>query len=116
METSINCLVNKSCVPCQGSVPPLTIEVASKLLAYLAKRWTLNKAGHLYKEFLFNDFKEAMIFANNVAELAEKEAHHPNLKISWGLCAIEIWTHKISGLTESDFILAAKIEAIHDTR
>ena len=74
--------------------------------------WCLNDVGHFYKEYFFKDFREAMDFANKVAELAEKEAHHPNLTISWGMCAIEIWTHDIDGLTESDFILATKIDAI----
>ena len=76
------------------------------------KGWGLNDVGHFYKEYLFKDFREAMNFANKVAKLAEKEAHHPNLTISWGMCAIEIWTHDIDGLTESDLILATKIDAI----
>ena len=84
-----------------------------KLPAELEKNgWGLNDDGHLSKEYFFKDFREAMSFANKVAELAEKEAHHPNLKISWGMCAIETWTHDINGLTESDFILATKIDAI----
>ena len=74
--------------------------------------WCLNDVGHFNKEYFFKDFIEAMGFANKVAEIAEKEAHHPNLKISWGMCVIETWTHDINGLTESDFILATKIDAI----
>jgi 4a-hydroxytetrahydrobiopterin dehydratase len=62
--------------------------------------------------FKFKDFSNAMSFANKVAEIAEAEAHHPDLTVAWGMCSVEIWTHKINGLTESDFILAAKIEAI----
>ena len=111
MEPSNRCLVNKSCTPCQGGVPSLTREEVEKLLIDLGSGWAFNDAGHLYKEYLFKDFMGPMVFANKVAELAEKEAHHPDLKVAWGTCAIEIWTHKINGLTESDFILAAKIEA-----
>ena len=84
-----------------------------KLSVELEKNgWRLNGVGHLSKEYFFKDFREAMRFANKVAELAEKEAHHPNLKISWGMCAIETWTHDINGLTESDFTLATKIDSI----
>jgi 4a-hydroxytetrahydrobiopterin dehydratase len=112
METSNSCLVDKSCTPCKGGVPPLAANKVEKLLKELGNGWYLNDTGHLYKEYLFKDFTEAMAFANKVAKLAEKEAHHPDLKIGWGVCTIEIWTHKINGLTESDFILAANIEAI----
>ena len=112
MKTSSSCLLNKSCTPCQGGVPPLTPEEIEKLLMELGNGWALNESAHLYKKYLFDDFIKAMAFANKVAELAEREAHHPDLKIAWGFCTIEIWTHKINGLTKSDFILAAKIEAI----
>lgn len=116
MKTTDHCLVDKSCVPCQGGIPPLPAEEIKKLLKKLGNEWGLNEAGHLYKGYLFEDFMSPMVFANKIAAIAEKEAHHPDLKISWGRCAIEIWTHKINGLTESDFILAAKIEVIYDKR
>lgn len=103
------CLVNKSCSPCQGGVPPFEEKKVIKLLKELGNEWTLNDAGHLYKEYLFKDFREPMVFATRVAEIAEREAHHPDLRIAWGSCTVEIWTHKINGLTENDFILAAKI-------
>jgi 4a-hydroxytetrahydrobiopterin dehydratase len=112
MENFNACLLNKSCVPCQGGVPPMTSKDANKLLKELGQEWSINVAGHLYKEYKFSDFMSAMNLANKIAELAEREAHHPNLIISWGMCAIEIWTHKINGLSESDFILAAKIDSI----
>ncbi len=105
-------LVNKSCTPCQGKVPPLPKEEIFKLLIELNNNWVLNGAGHLYKEYKFSNFIKAINFANHIAELAEKEAHHPNLWITWGMCAVEIWTHKIDGLTENDFILAAKINIL----
>jgi len=105
-------LNDKTCIPCQGGTPPLLPEVVSKLLLELGNDWVINESGQLYKEYKFNNFKEAMNFANKVAKIAEKEAHHPDLNILWGKCSISIWTHKINGLTESDFILAAKIGVI----
>ncbi len=78
----------------------------------LGNGWSLNKVGQLYKIYYFDDFQEAMNFANRIAEVSEQERHHPDLKITWGKCEVEMWTHKINDLTESDFILAAKIEAL----
>jgi 4a-hydroxytetrahydrobiopterin dehydratase len=105
------CLINKVCIPCQGGMPALSSEQIEELLKEV-KNWQINDHGHLYKPYEFTDFMGAMNFANNIAILAEKEGHHPDLTISWGKCAVEIWTHKINGLTESDFILAAKIDEI----
>lgn len=116
MEAISTCLVSKSCVPCHGGVPPLTDEERRNLLKELEEEWALNEMGHLYKEYPFENFMYSMDFANQIAEVAEKEVHHPDLKIAWGTCSVEIWTHKINGLTESDFILAAKIEAIYGKR
>jgi 4a-hydroxytetrahydrobiopterin dehydratase len=106
------CLVNKSCIPCQGGMPSLDQVAVDKLIAELNSGWQINELGHLYKQYLFDNFMDSVDFANKIAEVSEKEAHHPNLTITWGKCDVEIWTHKINGLTESDFILAAKIEAI----
>jgi 4a-hydroxytetrahydrobiopterin dehydratase len=106
-------LDKKQCVPCQGGIPPLTSEEQSKLLRELDESWKINSQGHLEKAYAFSDFVSAMAFANRLTELAEAQAHHPDLHISWGSCRVEIWTHKISGLTESDFILAAKIDALN---
>jgi 4a-hydroxytetrahydrobiopterin dehydratase len=106
-------LINKSCVPCQGGQPPLGKDVSQAFLQELGDLWHINSQGHLYNAYKFKDFMGAMTFANKIAEVAEREGHHPDLAISWGLCAVEIWTHKINGLTESDFILAAKIKALH---
>jgi 4a-hydroxytetrahydrobiopterin dehydratase len=110
-NNSNTCLLNKTCVPCKGGVPPLTSEEALKLLEELGQHWSINEQGHLYKEYKFNDFMSAVNLVNKIAKLSEEEGHHPNLTVSWGLCFVEIWTHKIDGLTESDFILAAKIDA-----
>ena len=106
------CLVNKSCIPCQGGMPSLDQVAVCKLIAELNSGWQINELGHLCKQYLLDNFMDSMVFANKIAEVSEKEAHHPNLTIAWGKCDVEIWTHKINGLTESDFILAAKIEAI----
>jgi 4a-hydroxytetrahydrobiopterin dehydratase len=103
-------LADRKCIPCRGGVPPLDEAEASKLLGRLGEGWALNAAGHLERAFAFSNFAGAMAFANRVAEIAEAEAHHPDLYVRWGQCRVEIWTHKIGGLTESDFFLAAKID------
>jgi len=112
MQNSNVCLLNKNCTPCQGGVPPLSSEAVDKLLLDLGQGWVLSKTNKLYKKFNFNNFIAAISFANKIAKIAEQEAHHPDLTIAWGKCIVRIWTHKINGLTESDFILAAKIETI----
>jgi len=109
--TTICSLSEKKCIPCDGGVPPLQKKEIDKLLAELQSEWQVNELGHLYKKYKFSNFIKAMEFANKIAAIAEQEAHHPDLTISWGACNVEIWTHKINGLTESDFILAAKIES-----
>lgn len=81
-----------------------------RLLGELDPAWKLSAAGHLERELAFGNFAMAMSFSNRVAEIAEAENHHPELHVGWGHCTIEIWTHKIGGLTESDFYLAAKID------
>jgi 4a-hydroxytetrahydrobiopterin dehydratase len=108
----ISDLATKSCVPCRGGVPPLKGEE----LAALEKQvedWNVIEGHHLAKTFTFPDFREALKFVNRVGDLAEEQGHHPDLFLAWGKVAITIWTHKINGLTESDFILAAKIDQLH---
>jgi 4a-hydroxytetrahydrobiopterin dehydratase len=102
-------LADKQCVPCRGGVPPLDDDRASELLTELGDGWRLDDQGHLSREFSFGNFVEALDFANRVGAIAEEQAHHPDLYVAWGKCRVEIWTHKIDGLTESDFYLAAKI-------
>jgi len=111
MDTTV-CLIDKNCMPCQGGVPPLDAPTSHALLEEVGEGWRINEAGHLYKKFLFKDFMGPIAFANKVAEVAEAEAHHPDITIAWGSCSIEIWTHKINGLSESDFILSAKIASL----
>lgn len=110
--TSSCSLADKECVPCKGGVPPLEGEALRALQTELGNNWQINKAGHLHKTYKFKNFMEAMGFANEIAALAEEQGHHPDLHIAWGACSVEIWTHKISGLTESDFILAAKVDGV----
>lgn len=112
MQKSNSSLLDKTCTPCQGGVPPLSPNIASKLLLEIGNGWIINESGQLYKEYKFHTFMEVIGFVNKIAALAEEEAHHPDLFITWGKCTVSIWTHKINGLTKNDFILAAKIEAI----
>jgi 4a-hydroxytetrahydrobiopterin dehydratase len=103
-------LADQQCIPCRGGVPPLAKNRVATLLKELGGGWEVNPAGHLERAYDFKDFKGALKFANAVGEIAEEQGHHPDLYVRWGQCRVEIWTHKISGLTESDFYLAAKAD------
>lgn len=105
-------LAKKECAPCKGGVPPLNREETGKLMSELSTRWKVLSNHHLESEFTFKDFRQALAFTNKVGELAESQGHHPDILLSWGKVKITLWTHKINGLTESDFILAAKIDEI----
>lgn len=107
-------LAEQKCIPCRGGVPPMVKERAEVLLRELADGWRLNADGRLERAFAFENFAQAMAFANKVADVAEEEGHHPDLHIAWGVCKVEIWTHKINGLTESDFYFAAKVDRAFD--
>ncbi len=102
-------LSEKTCVPCRGGVPPLTAEQI-RPLAGQVDGWNVVNNHHIEKEFKFPDFKTALDFVNKVGRIAEEQGHHPDIYLAWGKAGIKIWTHKIDGLTESDFILAAKID------
>jgi len=104
-------LASRQCVPCRGGVAPLTKEQYKPLLAQL-KAWTILDDHHLEKEFQFGNFTEALAFVNRVGAVAEENGHHPDVYLSWGLVKLTIFTHKINGLSESDFILAAKCDAL----
>lgn len=104
-------LSEKKCTPCQGGIPPLEEKEISQHLARL-NGWQVVEQHHLLKIFLFPDFRSALAFVNQVAEIAEAENHHPNINFTWGKVEISIWTHKIDGLHENDFILASKIDTI----
>ena len=108
-------LANKKCVPCEGNIPPFKIE---EIHNYLKKvdGWTVNQdkidGFHLIKDFKFKNFVESQNFVNKIGIISEKEGHHPDIKFGWGYATIIITTHAIEGLSENDFILAAKIDQI----
>ena len=105
-------LATKHCVPCEGGMPPATKEEA-ELLIQRVKHWKLSAdTKQISKNFKFNDFADAMTFANKIAAIAEEEGHHPDLSVGWGRVGIELTTHAIKGLSENDFVLAAKIDKI----
>ena len=105
-------LAQRKCIPCSGEVPAMASNSIEDLLKQLAHNWKVVAGHHLLKSFTFPDFQMALEFTNKVGAVAEQEGHHPDIYLSWGRVEIKIWTHKIDGLTESDFILAAKIEEI----
>lgn len=104
-------LAEKHCVPCRGGVPPLKGAELEKLQAQLPG-WLVVDEHHLVKGFTFPDFRSALGFVNRAGAVAEQEGHHPDLYLSWGKVEVRTWTHKVDGLTESDFILAAKIDRL----
>jgi 4a-hydroxytetrahydrobiopterin dehydratase len=100
----------KHCVPCRGGVPPLKGDSLRSLALQLGDGWRVVDEHHLEKSYPFDDFRQALDFTNRVGEIAEREGHHPDIHLAWGRVGLTIWTHKIAGLTESDFILAAKAD------
>ena len=102
-------LAEKTCIPCRGGVPPLTAEQIEPLAAQV-DNWSVVENHHIEKEFKFPNFKNALAFVDKVGAIAEEQGHNPDIYLAWGKAGIKIWTHKIHGLTESDFILAAKID------
>ena len=107
--SGVSRLAQKQCVPCRGGVPPLQGEELRKLHAELPD-WRVIEEHHIEKAFAFPDFKSALAFVNRIGDIAEQQGHHPDLYLSWGEVKVKTYTHKIDGLTESDFILAAKID------
>lgn len=105
-------LADNQCVPCRGGVPPVEQAKAQELLGQLEQGWAFNTQGHLEREYSFKNFAEALEFVNKVGAIAEDQGHHPDLFLAWGKCKVEIWTHKIQGLTESDFFFAAKADRV----
>ena len=105
-------LSQKHCVPCRGEIPPLRGEKIHPLRKQLNSSWKIIDEHHLERTFKFTNFKTALDFTNKVGNLAEQEGHHPDIYLAWGQVKITLWTHKIDGLSESDFILAAKIDEI----
>ena len=105
-------LAEKNCVPCRGGVPPLKGEELTAL-AREVPEWQVVDEHHILRSFKFHDFRGALNFVSRVGELAEQQGHHPDLFLTWGRVDITTWTHRINGLTESDFILAAKIDRLY---
>jgi 4a-hydroxytetrahydrobiopterin dehydratase len=107
-------LADKTCVPCRGGLPPIKGRELALLHERLPqfKTWKVVNEHHITREFTFPDFKQALAFVNKVGELAEQQGHHPDILLSWGKVEITLWTHKIDGLSESDFIMAAKIDRL----
>ena len=112
IEVKMSELLQKKCVPCEGGMPTLREEEVKKLLAQVSG-WDVN-GKWISKEFKRKNFVEAMEFVNQVADLAEEEGHHPDIHIFYSRVRFDIWTHAIGGLSENDFILAAKIDSIRD--
>jgi 4a-hydroxytetrahydrobiopterin dehydratase len=104
-------LASKNCVPCRGGVPPLTGKELESL-AQQVPQWNVVNGHHITRSFTFPDFLQALAFVNKVGELAEQQGHHPDILLAWGKAEVTTWTHAINGLTESDFILAAKIDRL----
>ena len=103
---------SKTCTPCRGGIPPLNLQQAQAMIVE-APGWTLIENGtRLRRDYAFNDFASAMQFANKVGVLSEQEGHHPDIRVGWGYCHVEFQTHKIKGLHENDFIMAAKVNAL----
>ena len=104
-------LASKTCVPCRGGTPPLKGEEFDDL-RWQVPEWEVVEEHHLRRRFRFKNFREALDFVNRVGELAEEQGHHPDVSFGWGYAEITVFTHKIDGLTESDFIFAAKTNTL----
>lgn len=108
-----SCLLqDRACVPCRGGVPSLHGAALQELSEQLGTDWDVVDDHHLTKTIRFKNFRQALHFTNAVGELAEAEGHHPEITLAWGRVTLRVWTHSANGLTESDFILAAKIDHI----
>lgn len=103
-------LANQKCIPCTGDVPALKGRDLTRLLGKLGNGWGCIREHHLEKKYDFPDFRQALAFTSRVGELAEQQGHHPDIHLAWGKVVLTVWTHKIDGLTESDFIFAAKAD------
>ncbi|MBZ5599936.1 MAG: 4a-hydroxytetrahydrobiopterin dehydratase [Acidobacteriia bacterium] len=105
-------LASKTCVPCRGGVPALKGDGLEKLHREVPL-WKVVNEHHITRAFVFPDFKQALDFVNRVGAVAEQQGHHPDILLAWGRAEVTLWTHKVDGLTESDFIMAAKIDQLY---
>lgn len=108
-------LADKNCVPCKGGTPPLQGESLQQLLRELGSGWEINNDQRLEKTYKFRNFREALDFTNTIGQIAEQAGHHPEITLAWGKVLLRTWTHKINGLSENDFILAARIDQAYQT-
>jgi 4a-hydroxytetrahydrobiopterin dehydratase len=106
-------LASRTCEPCRGGIPPLKPEEYEPLAAQLNGDWEVVDGHHLARQYEFKNFADALAFVNAVGSLAEEVQHHPDLHLAWGRVRVEIWTHKIDGLHEADFIFAARCDRLH---
>jgi len=111
-EDKSSSLADRSCVPCKGGIPPLKGEILREYQNQLAGDWKVVDEQRLEKTYKFKNFRQALDFTIQVGELAEKANHHPDIFLAWGQVKLEIWTHKIGGLSDSDFVLAAKADRL----
>jgi 4a-hydroxytetrahydrobiopterin dehydratase len=109
-------LASERCRPARGMIAPLSAGESERLLRRLPAGWRIDNKGHVVKEYFFKDFAEALGFVDEIGELAQKERHHPELHLSWGLVRVILWTPKLGGLQRSDFVLAAKIDELMKSR
>ncbi len=107
-------LAQKECVPCKGGVEPLATQTIDELISQI-DGWSIEQEYHLAKAFRFSNFAQALEFVNRIGAIAEQQNHHPDIFLAWGKVGVEVWTHKINGLTESDFIFAAKIDSVFES-
>ena len=105
-------LASRECIPCKGGVPPLAGDERHALDEALGNDWVVVDDHHLEKTYPFRNFRDGLAFTNRVGELAEKHNHHPDIELAWGRVKLTIWTHKIKGLSEADFVWAAKADQL----
>ena len=105
-------LMEKTCVPCRGGIPPLTTGEAEALLSATSGWALIDGATKIERRFEFGTFAEALDFTNRVGALVETEGHHPDIRLGWSYCEVLFYTHKINGLHENDFIMAAKVNGL----
>ena len=105
-------LARKECIPCKGGVPPMGVEEAGAMLVQVISDWELIDQHHLERVWSFDNFESALEFVNTAGAICEEQGHHADFELGWGRVKAMIWTHKINGLTESDFVLAAKFDEI----
>ncbi len=106
-------LAERKCIPCVGGIEPLKGDALEKLLARLNNDWQIIEEHHLEKQYKFKDFAHALQFVNKVGQITEEQGHHPDIYLAWSKVRLTVWTHKIKGLHESDFIFAAKADKLY---